>query len=247
MGHWTCFWHHEGASNLVLLLIVGKHPSHAGLLNLKEDVEGGQATMDTVLMQRVPPNEMDKIKKLLKKAAAAWWLPGHPGWAIWPIDTQHFMQDMSAPVSSCASMWCTLVFWMSVNDIETHTCPSLSEQWKWKAFILPQCCYFILTRIFLVRPILKAHWTMLQNFMQWWQWAWSAPQAGVLTAEDLLTTSPAEGPVTRSATQAAAAHGSQLDGPEGKWQYVFLSLDCLWGESADSSWVLINALLAALM
>ena len=71
----------------------------AGLLNLKEGGEREQATMDTVLLQRVPQGEKDRIKKLLKQASAAWWLAGHPGWAIWPVDTQHFMHDMSAPVS----------------------------------------------------------------------------------------------------------------------------------------------------
>ena len=37
-----------------------------GLLKLK-DSESEQPTMDTVLIQRVPPNEKEKIKKLMKQ------------------------------------------------------------------------------------------------------------------------------------------------------------------------------------
>lgn len=61
--------------------------------------------MDAVLMQEVPTAERDKTKKLLKRAVAAWWLPGHPGWAIWPVDTQQFMQDAATPVGHFLASW----------------------------------------------------------------------------------------------------------------------------------------------
>ena len=54
--------------------------------------------METVLTHRASPAEKEAIKKLQKRATALWWQAGHPGWAIWPVDTQHFMQDMSTPV-----------------------------------------------------------------------------------------------------------------------------------------------------
>lgn len=72
----------------------------AGILNLRQDGKGEPATMEASLLQRIPSEEKEKVKKLMKRASTAWWLPGHPGWAIWPIDTQNFMQNIPAPVSA---------------------------------------------------------------------------------------------------------------------------------------------------
>ena len=71
----------------------------AGLLKKKEDAGGAQTTLEATLVQRLAAGEKESIKKLQKRASICWWQPGHPGWAVWPVDTQHFLQDMAAPVS----------------------------------------------------------------------------------------------------------------------------------------------------
>jgi hypothetical protein len=67
----------------------------SGLLKLKV---GSTTAMETLLTHRAGAQEKETIKKLQRKATALWWQPGHPGWAIWPVDTHQFMQDMSTPV-----------------------------------------------------------------------------------------------------------------------------------------------------
>lgn len=69
-----------------------------GLLQKKQQ-SGKQTTLEASLVQRLGPAEKETVRKLQKKAAVCWWQPGHPGWAIWPVDTQQFIQDMVAPVS----------------------------------------------------------------------------------------------------------------------------------------------------
>lgn len=70
----------------------------AGLLKRKSEA-GKQTTLEATLIQRLPASDKDTIKKLQKQATSCWWQPGHPGWAIWPVDTQTFLQDMAVPVN----------------------------------------------------------------------------------------------------------------------------------------------------
>lgn len=32
-----------------------------------------------------------QVRQLQPQAVASWWQPGHPGWAIYPVDSDHFM------------------------------------------------------------------------------------------------------------------------------------------------------------
>lgn len=73
----------------------------AGLLKRKGKAgDQQQTTLEAILIQRLPASQKETIKRLQKQAAIHWWQPGHPGWAIWPVDTQHFLQDVAAPVRS---------------------------------------------------------------------------------------------------------------------------------------------------
>ena len=32
-----------------------------------------------------------QVRQLQPQAVASWWQPGHPGWAIYPVDSEQFM------------------------------------------------------------------------------------------------------------------------------------------------------------
>ena len=34
---------------------------------------------------------MAQVRALQPQGVASWWQPGHPGWAIYPVDSDHFM------------------------------------------------------------------------------------------------------------------------------------------------------------
>lgn len=61
-----------------------------GLLTKKAS-DGAQTTMEATLMAQQTPAQRDQVRALQPKAAAAWWQYGHPGWAIYPVDSDQFL------------------------------------------------------------------------------------------------------------------------------------------------------------
>ncbi len=85
----------------------------AGLLQKRgADPEGADATMEATLTGQLGEKQRDLARRLQRQAALAWWRPGHPGWAIWPVDTEHFMRNASArprcfSASACSCTLCS--------------------------------------------------------------------------------------------------------------------------------------------
>ena len=65
-------------------------PPPAGLLTKKAQ-EGAQTTMEATLLAQQTPAQRDQMRALQPAASAAWWQPGHPGWAISPTDSEEFL------------------------------------------------------------------------------------------------------------------------------------------------------------
>ena len=63
---------------------------HAGLLQ-KKSQDGLQTTMEATLMAQQTPAQREQVRQLQPGAVASWWQPGHPGWAIYPVDSEQFM------------------------------------------------------------------------------------------------------------------------------------------------------------
>jgi hypothetical protein len=61
-----------------------------GLLTKKAQ-DRAQTTMEATLMAQQTPSQRDQVAALQPQAAQAWWAPGHPGWAIYPVDSEQFM------------------------------------------------------------------------------------------------------------------------------------------------------------
>ena len=61
-----------------------------GLLTKKAS-DGAQTTMEATLMAQQTPAQRDQVRALQPQAAAAWWQHGHPGWAIYPVDSDQFL------------------------------------------------------------------------------------------------------------------------------------------------------------
>uniref|UniRef100_A0A1D1ZYM3 CSE family protein n=1 Tax=Auxenochlorella protothecoides TaxID=3075 RepID=A0A1D1ZYM3_AUXPR len=61
-----------------------------GLLTKKAQ-DGAQTTMDATLMAQQTPSQRDQVRALQPAAVAAWWQGGHPGWAIYPVDSEQFL------------------------------------------------------------------------------------------------------------------------------------------------------------
>lgn len=66
---------------------------HAGLLK-KKSLDGGHITMEAVFTQQQGTYERGLVQQLQAAAADDWWRPGHPGWAIWPADSEHFLRQV---------------------------------------------------------------------------------------------------------------------------------------------------------
>ena len=62
----------------------------AGLLQ-KKSQDGLQTTMEATLMAQQTPAQREQVRQLQPGAVASWWQPGHPGWAIYPVDSEQFM------------------------------------------------------------------------------------------------------------------------------------------------------------
>ncbi|KAK9825131.1 hypothetical protein WJX81_002021 [Elliptochloris bilobata] len=75
-----------------------------GLLQKGAAANGGlNATMEATLTGQLGGQQRDLARRLQRQAALAWWRAGHPGWAIWPVDTEHFMRNAQAGTSVVAS------------------------------------------------------------------------------------------------------------------------------------------------
>lgn len=61
-----------------------------GLLTKKAS-DGAQTTMEATLMAQQTPVQREQVRALQPQATAAWWQHGHPGWAIYPVDSDQFM------------------------------------------------------------------------------------------------------------------------------------------------------------
>ncbi|KAK9803602.1 hypothetical protein WJX72_004040 [[Myrmecia] bisecta] len=65
-----------------------------GLLQ-KKSQDGTQTTMEATLMAQQTPAQREQVRQLQPQAVASWWQPGHPGWAIYPVDSEQFMSSGS--------------------------------------------------------------------------------------------------------------------------------------------------------
>ncbi|KAL4859186.1 putative aldo-keto reductase 2 [Chlorella vulgaris] len=61
-----------------------------GLLTKKAQ-EGAQTTMEATLMAQQTPAQRDQVRALQPQGVGAWWQQGHPGWAIYPVDSEQFL------------------------------------------------------------------------------------------------------------------------------------------------------------
>ena len=52
---------------------------------------GPSGGLEATLMAQLSPAQRDAVRALRPRAAAAWWQPGHPGWAIHPADSDAFV------------------------------------------------------------------------------------------------------------------------------------------------------------
>ena len=50
--------------------------------------------MEAVFTQQQGTYERGVVAQLLQAASEDWWKPGHPGWAIWPADSEHFLRQV---------------------------------------------------------------------------------------------------------------------------------------------------------
>ena len=71
-----------------------------GLLT-KTSSNNMQTTMEATLMAQQSPAQRDQVRRLQPLAEISWWQPGHPGWAIYPLDSEQFLSsgtsDITAP------------------------------------------------------------------------------------------------------------------------------------------------------
>ncbi|KAK9790768.1 hypothetical protein WJX73_001816 [Symbiochloris irregularis] len=69
--------------------------SPVGLLT-KREASGDQTTLEATLMAQLDASQRETLRKLQREASLSWWQPGHPGWAIWPVDSDSFMKGAQA-------------------------------------------------------------------------------------------------------------------------------------------------------
>ncbi len=65
-------------------------PGPAALLQTK--LEAGERKTEAILVAQLSPAQRDTLRHMQPQAVAAWWAPGHPGWAIFPMDSDAFLQ-----------------------------------------------------------------------------------------------------------------------------------------------------------
>lgn len=65
---------------------------------LQRRIEGGEAKVEATLMDQQTPAQRELVRQLQPRAADAWWEPGHPGWAIFPMDSEQFRQTRTLAI-----------------------------------------------------------------------------------------------------------------------------------------------------
>ena len=50
--------------------------------------------MEAVFTPQQDAAEQRQVLSLQAQADEDWWLPGHPGWAIWPADSDQFLHQV---------------------------------------------------------------------------------------------------------------------------------------------------------
>jgi hypothetical protein len=73
-----------------------------GLLT-KKGSDGAQTTMEATLVAQQTPQQRERVRALQPQAIASWWEPGHPGWAIYPVDSDQFLATGSLDPSAVPS------------------------------------------------------------------------------------------------------------------------------------------------
>ncbi|KAK9793199.1 hypothetical protein WJX73_002582 [Symbiochloris irregularis] len=61
-----------------------------GLLQ-KRSQDGAQTTMEATLTGQQTPAQREQVRQLQPSSVSSWWHSGHPGWAIYPVDSESFM------------------------------------------------------------------------------------------------------------------------------------------------------------
>ncbi len=59
---------------------------------LQTRMEGAEPKLEACLLADLLPVQRELVHRLQPQAAHSWWLPGHPGWAIFPMDSEQFNQ-----------------------------------------------------------------------------------------------------------------------------------------------------------
>jgi hypothetical protein len=49
--------------------------------------------LEVVPLAQLSPQQRDMLRSLQSRAASAWWAGGHPGWTVFPLDTEQFCGD----------------------------------------------------------------------------------------------------------------------------------------------------------
>ena len=57
-----------------------------------DGLNSGEPKVEATLMAQQTPAQRDLVRQLQPQAAHGWWLNGHPGWAIFPMDSDQFIQ-----------------------------------------------------------------------------------------------------------------------------------------------------------
>ena len=66
----------------------------AGLLHKKGlNRSGQQVEMEATLTQQ-PGFDRSHAAWLQQQAIECWWRPGHPGWSVWPADSEQFIRGV---------------------------------------------------------------------------------------------------------------------------------------------------------
>eukprot|EP00198_Chlamydomonas_reinhardtii_P001203 XP_001690538.1 predicted protein [Chlamydomonas reinhardtii] len=69
-----------------------------GLLQTR--MEAGERKTEAILVAQLNPNQREMLRHMQPQAVAAWWAPGHTGWAIFPMDSDTFLQQPMGPPTS---------------------------------------------------------------------------------------------------------------------------------------------------
>ena len=73
--------------------------SCAGLLR-KRGEDTASVTMEATLAGQLNAAGEAQLAALARAAAEAWWRPGHPGWSIWPAESEQFLRGVCGAASA---------------------------------------------------------------------------------------------------------------------------------------------------